>query len=49
MRKFMALSLSVVLLLSLASVALAQEGVIINFWHTGGSGALAEAVTYATT
>lgn len=49
MRKFMALSLSVVLLLSLASVALAQEGVTINFWHTGGSGALAEAVTYATT
>jgi len=49
MRKLMALSLALVLLLSLATASIAEkEPITVNFWHTGGSGALAEAVKYAT-
>ena len=49
MRKLMAFSLALVLLLSLATASIAEkEPITVNFWHTGGSGALAEAVKYAT-
>ena len=47
MRKLVTLALAVVMLFSLAGTALAAEPITINFWHTGGSGALAEAVKFA--
>ncbi len=48
MKKFLALVLALALVLSLAPMALAtSEPITINFWHTGGSGALQEAVQFA--
>jgi sn-glycerol 3-phosphate transport system substrate-binding protein len=50
MRKTVALFLALVLMMSLASFAgAATEPVVINFWHTGGSGALQSAVQFAAT
>lgn len=49
MRKMMALILVLALLLSITSLTSAEkEPIIVNFWHTGGSGALADAVNFAT-
>ena len=50
MKKILALVLSLALMLSLAPMALASssEPITINFWHTGGSGTLQEAVQFAT-
>ena len=45
MKKLVSLVLSLILVLSLAAFANAtSEPLVINFWHTGGSGALQEAV-----
>ncbi len=49
MKKLLALVLTSVLTLSLAAAIPAlAEPLVINFWHTGGSGALQEAVQFAT-
>lgn len=48
MKKLVSLVLALMMVLSLASVAsAADEPLIINFWHTGGSGGLQAAVQYA--
>lgn len=50
MKKFLALVLSLAFVLALAPAAYAAsaEPLTINFWHTGGSGALLEAIQFAT-
>ncbi len=48
MKKLVSLALALMMVLSLASVAsAADDPIIINFWHTGGSGGLQSAVQYA--
>jgi len=48
MKKLVSLTLAVMMLLSLVSVATAADDpIVINFWHTGGSGGLQAAVQFA--
>jgi len=48
MKKLVSIVLTLVLVLSLTPIAFASsEPITINFWHTGGSGALQTAVQYA--
>ncbi len=47
MKKLVSLVLMLVMVAMLVPTAFAAEPIIINFWHTGGSGALQEAVQFA--
>ncbi len=47
MKKLVSLALALIMVLLLAPAAFASEPITVNFWHTGGSGALQEAVQYA--
>lgn len=48
MKRILGAFLALIMMLSLTSFAVAEKAPLtINFWHTGGSGALADAVNYA--
>ncbi len=47
MKKLVSLILVLVMVMLMAPAAFAADPITINFWHTGGSGALQEAVQFA--
>jgi ABC-type glycerol-3-phosphate transport system substrate-binding protein len=47
MKKLVSLALVLVMVMLMAPAAFAADPITINFWHTGGSGALQEAIKFA--